>query len=179
MKTRTQNRLMSGMMAFTLVLVATLMGLNSCGSKTSTNNEESQTQVLDAADFYATQPLESGLYDADYYDIVGKNPRKGRFDGRIYFALSPDLSAFNVFENGNRTKIDYTVVLEKPFERNDSGVYCSVDKKNNPVCLTPDSTYTIKFIHFNDTVCIGFNPKPRHVGTAVEIMEKIGDRKKK
>lgn len=165
-------------MAFAFLIAFSMTALNSCGGNAG-KSETAQEEKVDDATFNATQPLVSGLYDADYYDITGKNAKRGKFDGRIYFALSPELSAFNVFENGNRTKIDYTIVLDKPFEKNDSGIYCSVDKKNNPVCLTPDSTYTIKFIHFNDTVLIGFNPKPRHTGTAVEIMEKMSERKKK
>ncbi|MCH5225331.1 MAG: hypothetical protein J1D77_04995 [Muribaculaceae bacterium] len=174
---KNSKRLSFGFMVLAAFMAFGLWSLSSCGN--SAKNDSEANEKVDEASFAETQPLQSGLYDADWYDIVGKNARKGKFDGRIYFALSPDLSAFNVFENGNRTKIDYTIVLEKPFEKNDSGIYCSVDKKNNPVCLTPDSTYFVKFIHFNDTVTIGFNPKPRHTGTAVEIMEKISDRKKK
>lgn len=164
-------------MSFMLVLG--IMTFNSCGSKTSGSDKE--TASVSQEEFNASQPVQSGLYDADYYDIVGKNPRRGKFDGRIYFALqpSPDLSAINVFENGNRTKIDYTIVLQKPFEKNDSGVYVTVDKKDNPVCVVADSVYSLKFIHFNDTVQINFNPKARHTGTAVEILEKINERTRK
>ena len=120
------------------------------------------------------------LYDADYYDIAGPNARKGRFDGRIYFSLSPKTSAINVFENGNRTKIDYLVGLEKPFEKDANGVYSDTDMKGKPVTINTDSTtYFLKFIHFNDTVTIGFSPKARHLGSAIDILEKMTDRKNK
>lgn len=179
MNKKKELRIVFAMTAFTIIMSFSMLAFNACGTGSKSQEEQEETEKVDDDSFYETQPLHSGLYDADYYDIVGKNPRKGKFDGRIYFSLSPKTSAFNVFENGNRTKIDYTIVLQKPFEKNDSGVYCSVDMKDNPVCLTPDSTYSIKFIHFNDTVCIGFNPKPRHTGTAVEILEKINERKNK
>lgn len=171
-------RSLLGTVACVGFLSAGMVALNSCGGNTAKTDSEA-TEAVDEKAFEESQPLQSGLYDADYYDIVGKNARKGRFDGRIYFALSPEMSVFNVFENGNRTKIDYTVFLQKPFEKGDSGVYCAVDRKDNPVCLTPDSTYVLKFIHNADTVSIGFNPKPRHVSTAVEVMEKIKERKDK
>lgn len=153
------------------------LSLNSCGGASSKTEEEAKT---DDASFYETQPVHSGLYDADYYEILGTNPRKGKFDGRIYFSLSPDLSAINVFENGNRTKIDYTITLPKPFEKNDSGIYVTEDKKDRPVCVIKDSTfYCLKFIYSNDTVSINFNPKARHEASAVEILEKINERNNK
>lgn len=166
------------LMAFSIMLSFGMLALNSCGNSNSNKTEGEETVKADEA-FYESQPVESGLYDANYYDIVGPNARRGKFDGRIYFSLSPETSAINVFENGNRTKIDYLVVLPKPFEKNDSGIYVTTDKKDNPVCVVPDSVYTLKFIHFSDTVSIGFSPKPRHTGTAIEILEKINDRRAK
>ncbi|MCH5229392.1 MAG: hypothetical protein J1F12_05290 [Muribaculaceae bacterium] len=153
--------------------------LASCGAggKTETKDE---TKAIDDDAFYATQPVHSGLYNADYYDITGTSERKGKFDGRIYFSLSPETSAFYVFENGNRTKIDYQVNLQKPFEKNDSGVYVSIDAKNQPVCINTDSTtYFLDFQRGQENIKIGFDPKPRHEGTALEILEKMAAQKKK
>ncbi|MCH5239125.1 MAG: hypothetical protein J1F38_02785 [Muribaculaceae bacterium] len=179
MKRKTGLRAMLAMCSFAVMATFCVMLLNSCGGSNTSKTEENSAEKVDETAFNATQPVESGLYDADYYDIVGKNSRKGRFDGRIYFALSPEMSAFNVFENGNRTKIDYTDILQKPFEKGDSGIYCSIDRKDNPVTLVADSTYVLTFIHNADTVSIGFNPKPRHTATAVEVLEKINERKEK
>lgn len=162
-----------------IAITASMVTLTSCGGNSS-KSQEKELKVDDAA-FYATQPLHSGLYDAEYYDITGgNNPRKGMFDGRIYFSLSPETSAFYVFENGNRTKIDYTVVLQKPFEKTDSGTYVSIDSKNRPVSIAPDSTYLLlDFMHGSSDVKITFNSKPRHEGSAIEILEKINAQKNK
>ena len=175
MKKKSQSVLVFLMMGFTLITVCCL---NSCAGNTSSKSEES-VKVDDEA-FYATQPVHSGLYDADYYDISGSNARKGRFDGRIYFSLSPELSAFYVFENGNRTKIDYLVSLKKPFEKNDSGIYYSIDSKDHPVTINTDSTmYVLDFMRGSEDLKITFSPKPRHEGTAVEILEKMSAQKNK
>ena len=164
------------MAAFPLMLVAFMMSFNSCGSNNSSKEEATQSEN---EAFYATQPLQSGLYDADYYDITGVNPRKGHFDGRIYFSLSPETSAFYVFENGNRTKIDHIVALKQPFEKNDS-VYFSLDTKDQPVTLNTDSTaYLLNFRRGGEDYIITFNPKPRHTGTAVEILEKMNAQRNK
>lgn len=163
--------------AFSMAAAFFFLGFTACGNNSAKTAEEEDTP--DEATFLANQPLESGLYDADYYDITGKNPRKGHFDGRIYFGLTPKTSAINVFENGNRTKIDYTVVLKQSFEKTDSGTYCAIDMKDNPVVVIPDTTYCLKFIHFNDTVQIGFSPKPRSTASGLEILEKIKERKEK
>ena len=162
---------------FFLLFASCLFMLSACGGSAS-KSEESAATDNDA--FYATQPVHSGLYDADYYDITGPNARRGKFDGRIYFSLSPKTSGINVFENGNRTKIDYLVGLEKPFEKDGNGLYISTDMKGKPVCVNTDSTsYILSFIHFNDTVKIGFSPKARHLGTALDILEKMTERKNK
>lgn len=163
---------------FWAIFLLAVFTLSSCSGSSSSKSEE--TAAVDDDAFYATQPVHSGLYDADYYDIAGPNARKGRFDGRIYFSLSPKTSAINVFENGNRTKIDYLVGLEKPFEKDANGVYSDTDMKGKPVTINTDSTtYFLKFIHFNDTVTIGFSPKARHLGSAIDILEKMTDRKNK
>ena len=163
---------------FSIFSIALFFALSACGGGSSTKTEE-KAGVDDEA-FYATQPVHSGLYDADYYDITGANARKGRFDGRIYFSLSPETSAFYVFENGNRTKIDYIVNLKKPFERGDSGIYYSEDTKDRPVTLNTDSTaYVLTFQRPGEDYKITFNSKPRHTGSALEILEKMAAQKKK
>lgn len=161
-----------------IAFISCLVFLISC-SGASTKSGETSVK-LDDESFYATQPVHSGLYDADYYDITGNNPRKGRFDGRIYFSLSPETSAFYVFENGNRTKIDYLVGLQKPFEKGDSGIYYSVDAKDRPVTIATDSSmYVINFQRSGEDMKITFNPKPRHEGSAIDILEKMNAQKNK
>lgn len=159
-----------------ILSLSALVAFYSCGNdKKEQNTEES----IDSSEFYATQPFESGLYDASYYDISGENARKGHFDGRIYFALSPDMNAFYVFENGNRTKIDYTVVMKHPFERTDSGTFTTQDAKGNLVMISPDSIYSLKFKRGGEDIAIDFSPKARHTASALEIMEKINEIKQK
>lgn len=164
-------------MGFVVAIIAVMAGFNSCGNSSSKSAEEGK---VDDDAFYATQPVHSGLYDADYYDITGNNPRKGHFDGRIYFSLSPEKSAFYVFENGNRTKIDYIVNLQRPFEKNDSGVYVSVDTKDRPVTVSTDSAmYILGFQRSGEDMKITFNPKARHEGSALEILERMAAQKNK
>ena len=168
----------SRLTGFAMFIALGIIAFNSCGGNTTNKTEES-VKVDDEA-FYSTQPVKSGLYDADYYDITGPNSRKGMFDGRIYFSLSPETSAFYVFENGNRTKIDYIVALGKPFEKGDSGIYYSVDTKDRPVTISTDSTmYVLDFQRSGEDIKITFNPKPRHTGSAVEILEKMNAQKQK
>lgn len=152
-----------------------------CASCGGSSKQAESAKTVDDDNFYATQPIHSGLYDADYYDISGgNNPRKGRFDGRIYFSLSPEVSALLVFENGNRTKIDYVVGLQKPFEKGDSGVYYTVDSKNRPVTISTDSSmYVLNFQRSGEDMKFIFNPKPRHTASAIEILEKINAQNKK
>ena len=158
------------------LLATILMCLPACTGSKETREEAK----IDTESFYETQPVHSGLYDADYYDITGTNPRRGHFDGRIYFSLSPETSAFYVFENGNRTKIDILVPLQKPFEKTDSGTYCTTDTKDRLVTITPDSTMLVlAFQRSGDDYKITFNPKPRHTGSAVEILEKMNAQKNK
>lgn len=151
--------------------------MSACGGNKTNDSQESSK--VDEEAFYATQPLKSGLYDASYYDISGVGARKGHFDGRIYFSLSPELSAMYIFENGNRAKIDYTVSIQKPFEKNDTGTFVSNDAKGNLVTITPDSIWYLDFTKGESNVKIGFDPKPRHTGTALEILEKINETKQK
>ena len=143
----------------------------SCGGN-SNKAEEGEAQAAEEA-FQAEQPVESGMYDATYFDIKGKDSRKGQFDGRVIYALSPEQSAVFVYENGNRTKIKHILVLDKPFQKQDS-VYVAMDKTGIPVTVGNDSTnMIIDYIAAGDTVTITFNPKARTVYTPVEAMKKI------
>ena len=159
--------------------LTTCISMNSCGGNNTGGKTEEEAKIDNAA-FYESQPVESGLYDADYYDITGPNSRKGHFDGRIYFSLSPETSAFYVFENGNRTKISELGIMPRPFEKGDSGIYSTVDSNNLPVIINTDSaSYILCFQNRGSDYKITFNPKPRHTGTAVEILEKINTQRKK
>lgn len=151
---------------------AALLLFVSCGG----SKEKAAATPVDDDAFYATQPLKSGLYDATSYDIQGTNARKGKFDGRVFFTLSPEQSAIYVYENGNRTKIDYKIVLEKPFEKGDSGVYKAVDMKGLPVTLVPDSAdYILNFEKPGVKVAIGVDKKPRNTWTALETLERMNE----
>lgn len=92
----------------------------------------------------------------------------------MLIALSPEQSALYVYENGNRAKIDYKVVLERPFEKNDSGVYVSADSKGKPVTISTDSTfYTLTFDKNESKISIDFDKTPKSTGTAIEVLERI------
>lgn len=152
---------------------AVVMMMASCGA-TKEKGSDSAASVTETA-VMEPQPVESGLYNAATYDITGDEARKGRFDGRIYFTLSPEQSAFYVYENGNRTKIDYKVVLERPFEKGDSGIYSTTDVKGLDVRLRTDSVYVLEFTKNDDQVKIGFDPAPKFTGTPLEILEKMNE----
>lgn len=161
---------------FFSVLAATLL-LASCGGnatqKTNDSVEQTETTAVENDEFYASQPVHSGTYIANSYDITGQNARKGKYDGRIIFTLTPTAtSAFYVYENGNRAKINYKVILKKPFEKGDSGVYKTVDANDLPVTITPDSTeYYLQFRKNDHDVKIGFDPKPKNSTNAFEALE--------
>lgn len=136
--------------------------------------ESKAEKAVDDDAFYATQPVKSGQYRAVSYDIAGDNARKGKFDGRVLISLSPEQSGMYVFENGNRAKIDYKLVLKQPFEKGDSGVYRTVDVNDLPVTISTDSTvYTLSFEKNKHQVKIGFESQPMNVFTALEAMERI------
>lgn len=141
------------------------------GAKDSTRTEK----AVDDAEFYATQPVVSGQYRAVSYDIAGSNARKGKFDGRLLISLSPsEQSGMYVYENGNRAKIDYKIVLKTPFEKGDSDIYKTVDVNDLPVTITPDSLgYILAFEKNNSQVKIGFESEPMTTGSAIEMMERI------
>ncbi len=143
----------------------------SCGGNANKEKEAEAESANEA--FYAEQPVESGLYDASYFDIKGKDSRKGQFDGRIIYALSPDQSAVFVYENGNRTKIKHILMLDKGFQKEDS-IYVATDKTGIPVTVGNDSTNMyINYVANSDTVTITFNPKARTTYSAIEALSKI------
>ncbi|MDE7347021.1 MAG: hypothetical protein K2N48_09835 [Muribaculaceae bacterium] len=145
----------------------------SCGGNAN-KEKEAEAQAANEA-FAAEQPVESGIYDATYFDIKGKDSRKGQFDGRVIYALSPDQSVVFVYENGNRTKIKHILMLEKSFQKEDS-VYVATDKTGIPVTVGNDSTNMyVSYIANSDTVTITFNPKARNTYTPIEALAKIKD----
>ena len=148
------------------------LSFTACSSANGSGSEESTP--TETGDFVISQPLESGEYLADSYDITGKNERSGKFDGRILVSLSPEQSALYVYENGNRAKIDYKILLSKPFEKGDSGIYVSSDTKGKTVTISTDSTsYTLSFDKNESHIKIGFDKTPKTTGTAVEMLERI------
>ncbi len=143
----------------------------SCGGNAN-KEKEAEAEAANEA-FLAEQPVESGIYDAIYFNITGKDARKGQFDGRVIYALSPEQSAVYVYENGNRTKIKHLLMLEKGFQKSDS-IYTATDAKGMPVTVGNDSTdMYIKYIANSDTVTITFNPKARNSYTPIEALAKI------
>lgn len=166
------------MKLFKIIGLSLLSMIIATGCGNNSSKEESTSNEKEDSSFYQTQPVESGLYDASYYSISGKDEQKGHFDGRIYFSLSPELSAIYVFENGNRTPVDYIISLKAPFEKNDS-VYASTDTKGNSVTIRTDSIYYLNFKKGDSNISVGFDSKPRHTGTALEILEKINMTKQK
>lgn len=151
---------------------ACLAILASCGGGAK---EKVAEKPVDDAAFYETQPVVSGQYRADSYDITGPNARKGKFDGRLLVSLSPsEQSGMYVYENGNRAKIDYKIVLKAPFEKGDSGIYKTVDINDLPVTISSDSLgYILAFEKKDSKIKIGFEKEPMSTGTALEMMERI------
>lgn len=142
----------------------------SCGGNAS---KEKEAEAAAAEEFAAAQPVESGIYDAVYFNIKGSDPRKGNFDGRVIYALSPENNAVMVYENGNRTKIKNVLVLTEGFQKGDS-TYTATDKLGNPVVVANDSTnMVITYIASGDTVAITFAPQPRNAYTPLEALAKI------
>ncbi|MDE5839966.1 MAG: hypothetical protein K2H49_03510 [Muribaculaceae bacterium] len=142
----------------------------SCGGNAS-KEKEAEAEANEA--FAEKQPVESGIYDATYFDIKGKDSRKGQFDGRVIYALSPEQSVVFVYENGNRTKIKQILMLENGFQKEDS-VYVATDKNGLPVTVGNDSTEMyVNYISNNDTVTITFNPKARNTYSPIEALSKI------
>lgn len=157
-----------------LTLLAATAMFFACSACSGGNKESKEETQVDEVAFISTQPLESGQYRALSYDITGENARKGKFDGRILISLSPDQSGMYVFENGNRAKIDYKLVLKKPFEKGDSGRYATVDVNDLPVVISPDSlNYILSFEKGKHKINIEFEKAPMSTGTALEIMERI------
>ena len=153
-----------------LVAVA-LLSVTACGQRESSEKESSP--ATEAGTAISRQPVESGEYIADSYDITGKNKRSGKFDGRVLVSLSPEKSALYIYENGNRAKIDYKVVLKTPFEKGDC-IYTATDSKGNAVTLRTDSTvYTLAFDKNDTHVSINFDSNPKYTGSPVEMLERM------
>ncbi len=150
-------------------LAGVAFALSACGG-----SKEKAGDSVPAEDTFAeAQPVESGVYEATYFNIKGKDARKGSFDGRVIFSMSPESPAFLVFENGNRTKIKHLVMLNDGFEKADS-LYTATAKNGTPVTLTPDSTiYNLSFINNSDTVTITLDQKVKTVYTPLEALTKI------
>lgn len=156
--------------------VAALTIFCACGSKGSGDNTSEST--AENAAFAKNQPVESGIYDASAYQITGTNEREGKFDGRVIVALSPERSALYVYENGNRAKINYSIVLDRPFEKGDSGIYRSADTKGAPVVITADSIYSLTFEKNSQKIKIDFDKSPRSTGSAVEMLKRMNEQLK-
>lgn len=158
----------------TIALSIALIGLTGLAACTGKGKSEGTADsATDDAGFVESQPLESGQYNVVHYIISGDNGRKGSFDGRMLISLSPEQSAFYVYENGNRAKIDYLVLLASPFEKNDTA-YVTTDSKGKKVVMQNDSTgYKLTFEKNNSTVELEVEKAPRFTGTAFEILEKI------
>lgn len=153
--------------------------LGACSPKGGSESKSSETGISEK-EFAESQPIESGQYRAVSYDIEGQNARKGRFDGRLLVSLSPEQSGMYVYENGNRAKIDYKLVLKSPFEKGDSGVYKALDVNDLPVTLSTDSTiYVLGFDKNSHQVKISFESAPMMTGTPLEMMERISTMIKK
>lgn len=155
-----------------ILMATSLMMLASCGGGAA--KQEAAEQVAEAeAQFEASQPLECGQYRAVSYDIEGAGARKGKFDGRLLVSLSPEINCMYVYENGNRAKINYKVVLARPFEKNDTA-FVSVDNKDLPVVLAKDSLdWQLSFSKGESKIKIGFESSPMSTGTPVEMIERI------
>lgn len=158
-----------------LAMSALLLSMAACGGN---DKKAAEAEAAEENDFYATQPMASGIYDATYFDIKGKDARKGQFDGRVIASISPEQSAIFVYENGNRTKIKHLVMLDEAFAQNDS-VYTAASK-SQPVTLSTDSAnYVINYIANNDTVNITFNQQPRSTYEPLEALQKIQEESKR
>lgn len=148
-----------------------------CGGKKEQASEEASSAT--ESEFQASQPVASGLYNADHFAVTGPEARKGSFDGRIIFSLSEEKSALFVFENGNRTKISNLLMLAAPFAKDGSN-YTAQDKNGQTVTVNTDSAfYTLRYIAGADTLCISFDPKPRTEYTPFEALEKINEQAQK
>lgn len=156
----------------TVLLFAMIMAL--AATSCSSNGKESGSKVEEET-FAENQPLQSGTYDATYFDITGPNARKGHFDGRLMVSLSPEVSALYVYENGNHAKIEYLVMLDHPFEKGDSGIYKSLDKEGKQVIIREDSINTLTFDRKDSQVCIQFDKTPKSVQPAFDVLQRIND----
>ena len=138
--------------AYSGVILATLC-LASCGG----GGEKKEARAVDDDAFYATQPVRSGIYRAVDFDIA-------------------EQSGMYIYENGNRVKLDYSIMLSAPFAKTDS-VYSTTDAKGRPVTISTDSTvYVLAFEKGKETIRIGFESKPMSTTSASDMWTKISDR---
>ncbi|MBD5305599.1 MAG: hypothetical protein HDS12_04840 [Bacteroides sp.] len=152
-----------------IAFTAATFCFTSCGSKKETGGEAQEVST-----FYADQPVESGIYVADRYDITGENARKGHFDGRVYFSLAPEQSVIYVCENGNRTKINYPLTLSQPFAPADSGRYVAKDSRGQDIVVAPDSAnYVLTFEKGEAKIAITFDKTPKSTAAPLDILEQI------
>lgn len=148
----------------------------SAGLLTACSSSDKDSKISQE-DFDATQPVVSGTYESDYFDIIGQEERKGHFDGRVMFSLSPETSVIYVYENGNRTKIDYLVVLDKPFEKISDDKFEGMDKDGNNVTVTTDSIFKLTFEKKDSKITLNFNEKPLSTQQPADVLTKIYDMK--
>lgn len=157
---------------YLIAAVSLLIGAGSC-TKTEQKTEQESTE---AVEFYAAQPTDSGVYSATYYSIVekGDTVKKGKFDGRVIVALDPDRSGLYVFENGNRTKIDYRLVLKGSFEETEEDVYKAETQDGKQLTWTENGAeYHLSIETPEKTVTIKINRNPIAMTTAADAWERI------
>lgn len=145
--------------------------LSSCGHKDANSSQSGS----DETSFQINQPLQSGTYEASYYDISGDNARKGHFDGRLLVSLSPDVSALYVYENGNHAKIQYLIMLDKPFEKGDSATYRALDKEGKQVVIKKDSVASLTFDKKDSKIYIEFDSIPKSTQPAFDVLQRINE----
>lgn len=154
---------------------AMVLALASCSGSGSRNANDSAA-VGNEDSFLASQPVQSGQYQADYYNITGEKPRKGHFDGRIIFVIDKEKSGFFVYENGNRAKIEYRMIFDRPFEKGDSGIYKTTDNSGQPITIRPDSIgYNLAFEKNDNKIEISFQKEPLATYTPYEAWTKISE----
>lgn len=153
-------------------IVGVIFAMSSCGG----NKQESADSAAVAEETTAVDlPLASGVHDAVYFNIKGKEARKGQFDGRVIYSMNPEQTAILVYENGNRTKIKHVIMLSAPFAESDS-TFTSTDAKGNPVVLGKDSAnFYLNYVAKSDTVTITHNQAPRNTYSDMEALEKISE----
>lgn len=162
-----KNKVMKKTLFILAVGLTFFMG--ACGS----NAEKEGEHVMTPEEFEENRPFESGTYQVNYYDITGENERKGHFDGRMLASLDPEVGVLYFFENGNRAKIKYRIILDKPFEKGEDGIYVARDKDGNLVIVSSDSTSHINFKKNDSKIRLDFDIKPINTQPAKDVLDKI------